>query len=98
MLQAFLDVVGPPGLKGLEIVTGVHRWETEVASLMDRHTAEINEQMETAIFINMLPRERQDVAMQMSCGKKLAYSGLRDHILAMANQKLRLTSQWIWGA
>ena len=43
-----------------------------------------------AILVNMLPREYQDVAMQFSCGKKLKYEEMRDHILGIAKQKVQM--------
>ena len=46
---------------------------------------EIKGQLKSAILINMLPRECQDVAMQFCCGKRLTYEALRDHILEIAN-------------
>ena len=38
----------------------------------------------------MLPRECQDVAMQMRCGRRLKYEELRCHILGVANQKAQM--------
>ena len=91
LLQASLEVVGPPSLKGVqEVLVGVPRWEAKVASLFNRHNEKISDQMKLAIFINMLPKEYQDVGMQMSCGQKLNYTELRDHILGMANQKAQM--------
>ena len=73
MLQASFDVVGPPALKGVQDVLG--------ASSFNRHKEELNDQMKLAIFINMMPKEYQDVGMQMGSGRKLSYEELRDHIL-----------------
>ena len=42
--------------------------------------------MKLAILINMMPREYQDVGMQMGIGRKLTYEDLRDHILGLADQ------------
>ena len=81
LLQASLDVVGPPSLKGVqEVLVGVPKWEAKVASLLNRHREKLSDQIKLAVFINMLPREYQDVGMQMSCGRKLTYTELRDHI------------------
>ena len=91
LLQASLDVVGPPILKGVqEVLVGVPKWEAKMASLLNRHGEKLSDQMKLAVFINMLPKEYQDVGMQMSCGRKLTYTELRDHILGMANQKAQL--------
>ncbi len=47
--------------------------------------------MKLAILIDMMLGEYQDVGMQMSCGRKLSYEGLTDHILGMANQEAQLS-------
>jgi hypothetical protein len=62
-----------------------------IASLYNRHREELSDQMKLAILINMMPREYQDVGMQMSIGRKLKYEELRDHILGLANQKAQLS-------
>jgi len=91
LLQASLDVVGPPALKSVqEVLVGVPRWEGKIASLFNRHREELSDQMKLAIFINMMPREYQDVGMQMSIGRKLKYEELRDHFFGLANQKAQL--------
>ncbi len=91
LLQASLDVVGPPALKSVnDVLSGVPKWEGKIASLFNRHREELSDQMRLAIFINMMPKEYQDVGMQMSVGRKLKYEELRDHILGLANQKAAL--------
>ena len=91
LLQASLDVVGPPTLKSVQdVLNGVPKWEGKIASLFNRHREELSDQMKLAIFINMLPKEYQDEGMKMSVGRKLKYEELRDHILGLANQKAAL--------
>ena len=88
MLQASLDVVGPPVLKSVnDVLSGVPKWEGKIAQLFNRHREELSDQMKLAIFINMMPKEYQDEGMKMSIGRKLKYEELRDHILGLANQK-----------
>ena len=66
LLQASLDVVGPPALKSVnDVLSGVPKWEGEIASLFNRHREELSDQMKLAIFINMMPEEYQDVGMQI---------------------------------
>ena len=66
LLQASLDVVGPPTSKGVqEVLVGVPKWETLMASFANRHREKLSDQMKLAVFINMLPRDYQDVGMQI---------------------------------
>ena len=37
LLQAYLEVVAPTGLKGNDIIPGINRWETRVQLLRGRH-------------------------------------------------------------
>ena len=91
LLQASLDVVGPPVLKSVnDVLSGVPKWEGKIACLLNRHREDLSDQMKLAISINMMPREYQDVGMQMSIGRKLKYEELRDHILGLGNQKAAL--------
>ena len=54
LLQASLDVVGPPALKSVnDVLSGVPKWEGKIAQLFNRHREELSDQMKLAIFINM---------------------------------------------
>ena len=56
LLQASLDVVGPPALKSVQdVLNGVPKWEGKIASLFNRHQEELSDQMRLAMFINMMP-------------------------------------------
>jgi hypothetical protein len=93
LLQSFLDVVKPQAMKGTqEIVSGIHKWETRVTGLKSRYGEDLNDNLKMAILIGMLPKEYQDLVMQTSCmTNKMSYSGIRDNVLNIANQRIQMT-------
>ena len=64
LLQAFLEVVNPPALRGLsDVVKGIHTWEAKVGMLADRYNEILGAQLKTAILVGMLPKEFQDMCV-----------------------------------
>ena len=52
LLQASLDVVGPPALKSVQdVLSGVPKWEGKIACLFNRHREELSDQMKLALLI-----------------------------------------------
>jgi hypothetical protein len=93
LLQSFLDVVKPQAMKGTQdIVSGIHKWETRVTGLKSRYGEDLNDNLKLAILIGMLPKDYQDLVMQTSCmTNKMSYSGIRDNVLNIANQRIQMT-------
>ena len=93
LLQAFLEVVNPPQLKGLaDIVPGIGRWEARVVSLKNRHDEILGANLKSAILVGMLPKDYQDMILQNSAmlKKEVTYEVLRDHVVGVANQKMQM--------
>ena len=51
LLQSYLEVVNPPGIKGLEgMAAGIHKWEAKVSALMCRYKEELNSNFKISYF------------------------------------------------
>ena len=49
-----------------DVLVGAPKWEGKIVSLYHRHREELSDQLKLPIFMNMMPKEYQDVGMQMS--------------------------------
>jgi hypothetical protein len=77
----------------MDIVSGIHKWESRVAILNSRYSEEVNGKLKVAILVGMLPKEFQDMVFQASSqkdGDKIDYEATRDHVLNVANQKMQM--------
>jgi hypothetical protein len=92
LLQAFLEVVNPQGIKSLvDVVSGIHKWEAKVALLKSRFSKEVDGDFKLAILVGMLPKEFQDMVLQnSSIMTEISYEGSRDYVLSVANQKMQM--------
>ena len=91
LLQSYLEVVNPPGIKGLEgMAAGIHKWEAKVSALMCRYKEELNSNFKLSILIGMMPRDFQDVILQQGCGKDIGYEQIRDYVLNICHQKMQM--------
>ena len=91
MLQAFLEVVKPGGIKGdKDMVGAISRWETLVGALENRFGEVISENLKTAILVGMLPKEYHDMVIEKGIlmgGGKLRYQECKDYLVKMAKEK-----------
>jgi len=91
ILQAHLEVVTPPSLKGLEVVSGIHRWEQKVGALKERFGGTLDRNLKVAILIGMLPKDFQELVIQQNHAKgEVQYDVTRDWVLNIANQRLQM--------
>ena len=92
LLQAYLEVVAPPGIKGMgDIVAGIHKWETKVALLSNRFKEDINDRLKVAIAIGMMPKDYQDMVLQRySSTGDIRYDQMRDYVIGVAQQKIQM--------
>ena len=92
MLRAFTDVVNPTQIKSMkDVVSGINKWESRIASLKMRYGEDLNENLKTAIFMSMMPKECQDLILAKSCSnKKIGYSEIRDYIMGLSHGKEQL--------
>ena len=92
MLRSFLEVVNPPLIKGTAEATGsINTWEMKVSKLKGRYGQSLSPELQTAIFVGMLPKEFQDLVLQRGAfGSSIEYEDTRDYVLNVALQRSQL--------
>ena len=93
LLQAYLEVVAPSGMKNSgEVISGIHKWETKEALLRSRFEESMSDKLKIAIILGMLPKEYQEMVLQSynGGGKEPTYEGVRDYVISVAQQKLQM--------
>ena len=92
MLQAYLSVVKPEGIKSvMDLTKGIHKWEADIASLENRFDEGIKERLKSAILIGMIPKEYQDMVLQtFAVSTDFQLSGIRDYIINVANNRAQM--------
>ena len=62
LMQAYLEVVNPPAIKGIgDVVGGIHRWEMKCTALHHWYGQELSEEIKTAILVGMLGKDLQEL-------------------------------------
>ena len=94
--QAYLEVINPPGLKGMgDVVPGVQRWENRCGMLGNRYGDTISPKIRIAVLIGLLPKEYQDLILQngslLKEGEVPNFETIRDFVFTIVNQKLQMT-------
>ena len=89
LLRSYLEVVTPPGIKGVsEVSSGIQKWEGKLALLKGLHNAVFDEALKLAIFVGMLPRDIQEPIFQNGglMGEKLEYDKVKDCLQPCSTQ------------
>ena len=91
-LSAFWDVIKTLEMKqNVDIVPGIHKWESKVLSLKSRFGEGLSDDMKLAILVGMLPKEYQDIVLQTtSVADKVKCENIRDNILNMVTQRVEM--------
>ena len=92
MLRAFLEVVNPPQIKGTADATAsINAWEMKVSKLRGKYMQALSAELQTAIFVGMLPKEFQDLVLQRgTLGTGIVYEETRDYILNVVLQRSQM--------
>ena len=69
LLQAYLEVVAPSGIKNSgEVISGIHKWEAKEALLRSRFEEVMSDKLKLAIVLGMLPKEYQEMVLHAHSG------------------------------
>ena len=94
MLQAYLGVVRPEGIRSvMDLTKGIHKWEADVASLKNRFNEGISERVKSATLIGMIPKEYQDMVLQkFALTAEFQFSEIRDYVVNVATNRVQMNT------
>ena len=94
LLQAYLEVVNPPLIKGIgDLIGGILRWENKCSALKTRYGEELGGKIKVAVLVGMLPKEYQDLVLQngnMLKEGEVGYESVRNYVVNLVNQKIQM--------
>ena len=95
LMQAYLEVVSPPGVKGAaEVVGYVQKWESKVGILNQRYGETLGNKIKTAILVGVLPKDFQELVLQngsmLKEGEAVSFETVRDFAFNVANQRAQM--------
>ena len=93
LLSALLKVISPPHIGNYkDVITATANWEARVAALKSEHGEEIGEKVKMAIFMNMLPKDLQDMILQNGAmmTEAMTFEVCRDQVISVVTQRMHL--------
>ena len=87
--RALMEVISPGEIKAVADVTRkVEEWEVKMCKVESEYGERISDSIRVAVLISMIPKELQDIALQMGkLGEDIAYQEVKEKIMAVASNK-----------